>query len=73
MVLDAPVLTIDDAIAWALRLFGVTATGSRLPSERDQNVLLHMRTSVLGKSTSGRIEREWNDREARVEKARFRP
>ena len=40
IVLDAPALTIDEAVAWALRVFGVTATGSPLPSERDQNVLL---------------------------------
>ena len=40
MVIDAPSLTIDDAVAWALRLFGVSAAGSALPSERDQNVLL---------------------------------
>jgi 4-aminobutyrate aminotransferase-like enzyme/Ser/Thr protein kinase RdoA (MazF antagonist) len=40
MVLDAPSLTIDDAVAWALRLFGLTGRGSALPSERDQNVLL---------------------------------
>jgi 4-aminobutyrate aminotransferase-like enzyme/Ser/Thr protein kinase RdoA (MazF antagonist) len=40
MVLEAPALTIDDAVAWALRLFGVTATASALPSERDQNFLL---------------------------------
>src|SRR5947207_4093257 len=31
---------MDDALAWARRLFGVTAQGSPLPSERDQNVLL---------------------------------
>jgi 4-aminobutyrate aminotransferase-like enzyme/Ser/Thr protein kinase RdoA (MazF antagonist) len=40
MVLDAPALTIDDAVDWAGRLYGVTGTGSPLPSERDQNVLL---------------------------------
>src|SRR5262249_18093570 len=41
IVLDAPALTIDDAVTWALRLFGVNANGSALPSERDQNFLLH--------------------------------
>src|SRR5262245_46325175 len=40
MVLDAPALTIDEAVAWAGRLYGVGGTGSPLPSERDQNVLL---------------------------------
>ena len=39
-MLDAPALTVDEAVTWALRVFGVTATGSALPSERDQNVLL---------------------------------
>jgi len=41
VVLDAPMLTIDETIEWAGRLFGVTGRGSPLPSERDQNVLLH--------------------------------
>src|SRR3954469_10683124 len=40
MVLDAPSLTDDDAVTWALRLFGVQANGFPLPSERHQNFLL---------------------------------
>src|SRR5262245_35199239 len=40
MVIDTPSLTIDDAVASASRLYGVSAAGSVLPSERDQNFLL---------------------------------
>jgi 4-aminobutyrate aminotransferase-like enzyme/Ser/Thr protein kinase RdoA (MazF antagonist) len=40
IVIDAPSLTMDLALACASRVFGVTGTGSTLPSERDQNVLL---------------------------------
>jgi 4-aminobutyrate aminotransferase-like enzyme/Ser/Thr protein kinase RdoA (MazF antagonist) len=40
VLLDAPALPIDEAVEWAGRLYGVTANGSPLPSERDQNVLL---------------------------------
>jgi len=39
-VLDAPALTTDEAVECAVRVYGVTASGSLLPSERDQNVLL---------------------------------
>lgn len=40
VVLDAPAVAIDEAVACAVRLYGVGASGSPLPSERDQNVLL---------------------------------
>jgi 4-aminobutyrate aminotransferase-like enzyme/Ser/Thr protein kinase RdoA (MazF antagonist) len=40
MVLDAPRVTIEDAIDCASRYFGVTGRGSPLPSERDQNVAI---------------------------------
>jgi 4-aminobutyrate aminotransferase-like enzyme/Ser/Thr protein kinase RdoA (MazF antagonist) len=40
MVLDAPRVTIDDALGCASRDFGVTGQGSPLPSERDQNVVI---------------------------------
>src|SRR5262245_31623132 len=40
MVLEAPRLTIDDALSCASRDFGVTGRGSLLPSERDQNVVI---------------------------------
>ena len=36
----APALTVEEAAALARRLFGVEATASPLPSERDQNFLL---------------------------------
>jgi 4-aminobutyrate aminotransferase-like enzyme len=36
----APALAIDEAVECAVRMYGVTAHGSALPSERDQNVLL---------------------------------
>lgn len=37
----APALTADEASALALRLYGVQAAAAALPSERDQNFLLH--------------------------------
>ena len=40
VILQAPALTIDEALDCARRLFGVRASGSSLPSERDQNVVL---------------------------------
>ena len=36
-----PALTLTDAQALAARLYGLTARAEALPSERDQNVLLH--------------------------------
>lgn len=39
-MLDAPSIGMDFALVCASRFFGVTASGSPLPSERDQNVLL---------------------------------
>lgn len=39
-MLGVPTLTPDDSRALASRLFGVTATATPLPSERDQNVML---------------------------------
>jgi 4-aminobutyrate aminotransferase-like enzyme/Ser/Thr protein kinase RdoA (MazF antagonist) len=40
IVLDAPAIAVDEAVTWVERWYGVTASGSPLPSERDQNLLL---------------------------------
>ncbi|HTM27199.1 MAG TPA: aminotransferase class III-fold pyridoxal phosphate-dependent enzyme [Vicinamibacterales bacterium] len=40
VILTAPALTLDEALECARNVFGITAAGSVLPSERDQNVLL---------------------------------
>ena len=40
LVLTAPRLSIEEALGAARRLYGVTGSGSPLPSERDQNVVI---------------------------------
>ena len=55
----APALTAEEAAALALRMFGVEATASPLPSERDQNFLL--RTSA-GDSFVLKIANSTDDR-----------
>jgi 4-aminobutyrate aminotransferase-like enzyme/Ser/Thr protein kinase RdoA (MazF antagonist) len=44
VILTAPVLTLDEALDCARRLFGIDAAGAPLASERDQNFLLEIRT-----------------------------
>jgi 4-aminobutyrate aminotransferase-like enzyme/Ser/Thr protein kinase RdoA (MazF antagonist) len=40
LVLTAPRLSLDEALDVARRFYGISGTGSSLPSERDQNVLI---------------------------------
>src|SRR4029078_11559669 len=40
LVLTAPRWSVDEALDVAGRFYGISGTGSTLPSERDQNVLI---------------------------------